>query len=358
MSTPNKPRRAVLAAAAAIATAAAGLLAAPAFALAPGLDPANRLGDIFLDVTSGSITNTGGPQKLTTDTGCPAGYRHSSRVFLIWSDGTWTQTGFPAPTIVNTNAGGGLDGNPISREGLYAQRWGTNPFPSANFAGHDGVASYVVTCDPGNAPDGTYPAATEGVGQSLYFSIDLSINYGAGSNTSWAVATVASQSDSSQSDVDLDVPEETIPQQPGGLKITVKPGPTTLTGPVSRVQGTAWQATGSLDNITISDDRRDPDGTGWTLNGRVSQFTSPTTSDTISAANLGWTPALITGLGFAGEAITPGVGVGLSGDRVLAYSTATALQNVETVVTASLALNVPSGVAAGSYKASLTLTLI
>ncbi|MDR2453131.1 MAG: hypothetical protein LBD51_00935 [Bifidobacteriaceae bacterium] len=359
--TPARPRRApraALAAAAAIATAAAGLLAAPAFALAPGLDPANRLGDLHLDVTSGAIAIGGGPQTLTTDWGCPAGYRRSSRVFLIWADGTWTLNGSPAPTIAKTEAGGGLDGGPITRSGAYASRWGASPFPVSNFSGHDGVATYLVTCDPGDAPDGETPSIASGVGSSLYFSVDLAIDYGTGSNTSWQAIVPPEQSDAAESDIDLDVPEEVVPTAPSGLKITVKPGATTLTGPVSRVQGTAWQATGALDNVTVSDDRRDADAPGWTLNGRVSQFTSPTTTDVIPSTNLGWTPALVAGAGAAGPAVAPGVGAGLAAERVLAYGEASANEAVETTVTAALALNVPSGVAAGSYKASLTLTLI
>jgi hypothetical protein len=165
-----------------------GLLAvSPAGAVGPSLDPAGRLGTVTLDKTSGAISTTGRPTALTTETGCPAGYRGSSRVMFVWADGS-TPSVFPALVKLTADAGTGLDGNAVNRTGTSAARWSTASFPSATFSGHDGVATYVVTCDPGTAPDGaTYPAAGEPVGTAKYFSVDIRITYGDGSNPTWEV---------------------------------------------------------------------------------------------------------------------------------------------------------------------------
>ncbi|MDR2567216.1 MAG: hypothetical protein LBC97_14380, partial [Bifidobacteriaceae bacterium] len=228
-------RRAGLAAAAALATAAAGLLlSAPAQALPPGVDPANRIGDLYLDVYSGTVATLGGPQQLTTTVGCPEHYRGSSRVYLVWADGTTDPNRFPAVVYIDDLAGAGLDGQPIDRQGVYASRWVTAAFPKSIFTDHTETATYLVTCDPGDAPDGeNYPLAGEGIGSSKYFSIEMDFVWGDGSNPTWsAVEPAAAEYDSSESDINVDIPTLTTPPGPAtGLKISVKPGATTLTGP-------------------------------------------------------------------------------------------------------------------------------
>ncbi|MDR2253984.1 MAG: hypothetical protein LBD97_09065 [Bifidobacteriaceae bacterium] len=362
MSITTHTRRAVLAAATAMATAAVGLsLAWPAAGLATGLDPANRLGDLTISPTQGRLSFNGGPSSLTTETGCPEGYRGSSRVMLIWADGAWPQTGYPAEAIASSTSlgfsGSGLTGQPIARGGSYASQWGSTSFNvTATFQGRDEIATYLVTCDPGESVSGAAPAVSAGVGQSKYFSIDLEIQWGDGSAPTWAVYEPPQTGDSAESDLTLDLPEEAIPTQATGLKITVKPGSTALSGPTARIQGQPWQATGRLGEVTVNDDRRDAAAGAWTLNGRASDFVSD--ADTIAATNLGWAPVKISGAGAAGPAVTPGTGSGLATDQALATGTASATEDVTTVVAADLTLNVPTGTPGGSYKATLTLTLI
>jgi hypothetical protein len=185
-------RRTGLALATAVAVALTGLTTTTAEALAPGLDPADRLGAITFDVSSGEISRTGSPQRLTTETGCPEGFRRSSRAMFIWPDGTWTifqPSHSPALVYAAAVAGSGLDGAPIDRKnpadvtvnsGRYAARWNMTGFTGQNFDGHSGVASYVITCDPGQAPDDGFPAYEEGVGDSKYFSTDVRIEWNDG----------------------------------------------------------------------------------------------------------------------------------------------------------------------------------
>lgn len=184
-------RRTGLALATAMAVALTGLTTTTAEALAPGLDPADRLGAITFDVNEGAISGTGSPQRLTTETGCPEGFRRSSRVLFVWADGTvatWSPNHTPALVHAAAAAGSGLDGaaidrrnvSPTSNSGRFAARWNATGFTGQNFDGRSGVASYVITCDPGQAPDGTFPAYEEGVGDSKYFSTDVRIEWNDG----------------------------------------------------------------------------------------------------------------------------------------------------------------------------------
>ncbi|WP_164861650.1 Ig-like domain-containing protein [Microbacterium sp. CPCC 204701] len=199
--TPRTQRRRTLvgALAAALTLVGGALTAAPAVALAPGLDPDDRLGDLVLDRTEGEITPAGGPQRLTTETGCPEGYRGSSRVLFVWSDGSWpmrvsaSNLGLPALVATEAWAGSGLDGASIDRDNSVRPRsastWGVGTLPKSHFVGHSGVATYLVACDPGAEPTGTFPSASDGVGDSKYFSIDVDIVWDDASNTgTWSVA--------------------------------------------------------------------------------------------------------------------------------------------------------------------------
>ena len=183
--------------AAALTIVLGAAMAAPAAqAVNPVLDADNRLGGITLDKTSGEISSTDGPQSLTTQVGCPEGYRGSSRPLFVWPDGTWPAAnsafdpGFPAFVLLagSTIEGSGLDGAPINRTGLGASRWAGFGFPADRFDGHSGVATYVITCDPGDAPSDTFPTAAAGVGASKYFSVDIRLTWDDAANTgTWAM---------------------------------------------------------------------------------------------------------------------------------------------------------------------------
>lgn len=147
----------------------------------------------------------------------------------------------------------------------------------------------------------------------------------------------------------------TVPQagtdQPTGLKITVGSSAVTLTGG-TRTSGAVWNATGSLGEVTVTDDRRNASAGAWTLNGSATKFTG--SAGEFAASNLGWAPKVVSGTGTAGSSADD-----LSKEQKLASGAQpTADSNVVTKVDAGLTLKVPSTVATGEYKAKLTLTLI
>jgi hypothetical protein len=119
-------------------------------------------------------------------------------------------------------------------------------------------------------------------------------------------------------------------------------------------------ATAPLNPATVADLRGV--GTGWSLVGQVSDFSSAG-GGVIPGNYLGWTPtATVSGdpLGSDNAAVTPGAvaapGAGLGEARALCTAAAEASSGIFTCG-AELNLGVPASAAAGDYAATLTLTL-
>ncbi|MEV6302177.1 hypothetical protein AB0M02_22365 [Actinoplanes sp. NPDC051861] len=133
------------------------------------------------------------------------------------------------------------------------------------------------------------------------------------------------------------------------------------------------QFTGTLPTVTVTDTRtleEIPAGSGWAVLGSSSDFTGTAGQAPISAGHLGWKPRLIdggdTGLVSEGEEVVtvlddetqPGNNVGLVDQELLVstYDSAEVTGGAYTV-NAGLNLRTPADVAAGSYRATLTLSL-
>jgi hypothetical protein len=217
----------------AVAVAAATLTAMPAQAANGVLDPANRLGDITLTPESGTIATGGGPTGLTTAAGCPDGFRKSSRVLFIWEDGTQASR-WPGIVQAAAATGNGLDGQPMARTGTSAARWITAGFPASAF--QSGLATYVVTCDEGAAPDGTYPATTDPVGTAKYFSVDVRIDTDA---KTWAVVSAPVEKSDTTTTLTPTAGND------GSVILTAAVAPAAATGPVSFVDTSTGTQVGS-----------------------------------------------------------------------------------------------------------------
>lgn len=138
--------------------------------------------------------------------------------------------------------------------------------------------------------------------------------------------------------------------------------------------GDLLQAEGDLDTVVITDTRAgDP---GWAATGVVSDFTNPTGvngATSVSAANLGWAPVIvlaaanqvgITAGGVVAPDALPAVGapqsnpaLGLGAARAFATTTDNN-GNGTAKVGGALKLNLPTDVAAGTFSATLTFTVI
>ncbi|MFK3985752.1 hypothetical protein ACI2K4_36000 [Micromonospora sp. NPDC050397] len=133
------------------------------------------------------------------------------------------------------------------------------------------------------------------------------------------------------------------------------------------------QFVGTLPTVTVTDTRTPqevPDGAAWAVLGSATDFVGGAGQAPISAGHLGWAPRLIdggdSGLVSEGEEVVtvldeptqPGNNVGLV-DRELLVSTFDSEEVAGDAysVDADLRLRTPAEVAAGSYTATLTLSL-
>ncbi|GAA3247620.1 substrate-binding domain-containing protein [Dactylosporangium siamense] len=148
---------------------------------------------------------------------------------------------------------------------------------------------------------------------------------------------------------------QTDPGAPGGH-------PAQATDPTGHRH--AWVFTGNLTGIAVSDTR--PDQPGWTLTGQATDFVAGAT--TVSGANLGWIPELVTstsdaeGTPAAGPVVIPRMQVATSNglaDPGNTLASAPAGSGLGTQnVSAAMALWIPDTAPTGTYTSTLTLTLI
>jgi hypothetical protein len=157
----------------------------------------------------------------------------------------------------------------------------------------------------------------------------------------------------------------TVPQS-GTLTVTVAPGTVALT-PAAPATTPDETATGTLQNVTVTDSRNFVPG--WAVSGQESNFTGSGTAatGTISGNALGWTPTVVgslAGNALLGAAVAPSgantasTGPGL-GTTAAVLAQAHAGNGFGTnVLSANLLLDIPAAALAGPYAGSLTITYV
>jgi hypothetical protein len=180
----------------------------------------------------------------------------------------------------------------------------------------------------------------------------------------------AASADPGDAEVEVTVDITEI-EEPGVLALSVAGNAVALQENGSDLQ--IRQFSGTLPTVTVTDTRtldEIPAGAGWAVLGSVSDFTGTAGQAAIGAEHLGWKPRLIdggdTGLVAEGEEVVtvldeptqPGNNVGLVDQELLVstYNSGEVAGGAYTV-DAGLNLRTPAGVAAGSYRATLTLSL-
>lgn len=178
------------------------------------------------------------------------------------------------------------------------------------------------------------------------------------------VASVAAaETEHDTGDIDVTV---AIPQigTPGVLAMSVSANTTSLAENGSN--NTARVFTGKLPTVTVTDTRESDEiaaGAYWYVLGSVTDFKSGT--DTIGAENLGWAPKLIdggeSGNVAEGDVVEPQLdgGDGLVDQELLAMANDSGEIATEGTwtATADLTLKTPVNAKAGTYGATLTLSL-
>ncbi|WP_329120737.1 beta-xylosidase [Streptomyces sp. NBC_01353] len=151
------------------------------------------------------------------------------------------------------------------------------------------------------------------------------------------------------------------PQPPNSQKLTaaVTAGELSMTQAGDTVQlssvdfGQGGAATGDLKTVTVKDFRGGP--AGWSLTGKVTDFTGP--GGSIGAGKLSWTPACTTKAGSPSTCVPGSAGTVGSGGATLASTANGTVTGGEFTVDAKVSLDVPAFTAPGSYAGVLTLTL-
>ncbi|GAA1354114.1 beta-xylosidase [Streptomyces beijiangensis] len=118
--------------------------------------------------------------------------------------------------------------------------------------------------------------------------------------------------------------------------------------------GQGGASTGDLQTVTVKDFRGGP--AGWSLTGKVTDFTGPGGAK-IGADALGWTPACATKTGSPSTCAAGSAGTVGSAGATLASTPNGALTGGEFTAGAKVSLNVPAFTAPGAYSGVLTLTL-
>ncbi|GGZ27805.1 hypothetical protein GCM10010387_21560 [Streptomyces inusitatus] len=118
--------------------------------------------------------------------------------------------------------------------------------------------------------------------------------------------------------------------------------------------GTGGGADGDLRTITVKDFRGGP--AGWSLTGRVTDFTGPSGGE-IDAGRLHWVPACTTKQGSPSTCEAGSEGAVGSAGATLASAPDATLTGGEFTVDAWVSLKVPAYTAPGTYSGVLTLTL-
>jgi ABC-type phosphate transport system substrate-binding protein len=161
-----------------------------------------------------------------------------------------------------------------------------------------------------------------------------------------------------QADVQGETINVNVPLSEGIFTMTVSGAPVVLSPAQVVGSGTAFESTGQLGQVTISDSRNQTQP-GWSVNCQISDFSGG--GNTFSGSRLGWTPTVVTQDAaadvVAGPVVRPGTDPGLKGGPVLA-SAAPANGLGTSVLSAALDLLIPADTAAGTYTATLTVTAI
>lgn len=309
---------------------------------------------------AGSTDPTGsGTGTLVVPAGATTGVRT-----LVVSDGvntvSRTITVLAVPTVAITPGGGGAGtsvvvsganwnpGSTVTVRGYQALAGPPPPSPTA-----DAPVTVTATATGGisgtyvvNAANTAYLGASAGVGPSTLFAI-------AGWSAS-ADSCVAKTGNATTGACALSYNVSQVVTA-GNLALARGTGGSNIAMSPITLNGAVQTSTGTLPVVTVTDYRGST--FGWSLVGAVTDFTG-TPGGTIGKANLTWTPVCADSTG-ATNAVIAAAGSAGPVDAATLCSAPTSPTGTggSFDAAAALALTVPANQLAGSYTATLTITL-
>jgi hypothetical protein len=319
-----------------------------------------------LPVGSHNLTATFTPADTSAFNGS-----QSNLSYTINPAGINTQTTLSTPTPPSGTAAGSGHTLSVNLSATVTAPSGTNLAGSVHF--FDGAADLGAGTYDASTGVATLTAALGEGGHTLTATFNPTTS-GVNPSTSLVMSYSVAPFGSTSSDITLTAQDNTQPFE-GSLVLTVtitnvdltQIPPTDPNGhPVDATDPTghrhAWVFTGNLTGVSVNDTR--PPQPGWTLTGQATNFVNGAT--TVSSSNLGWTPALASG-GDAEGVVTAGQAVdsklktaasdGLHTSRTLAQAAPGNGLGVKNLST-GLELRIPDTSPTGTYKSTLTLTLV
>lgn len=315
----------------------------------PG-DP-NYLGPLIVNPSSGMV-GVPSVKSLSTLAPCPFTHRAYSRIAIIGRPDTAAYDGSIQEVWPRGSDDPSLQDKPITLDGSILINGGALSNPYAVVGGRYPL---LLTCES-FVPRSSYLPLTDDV---KYFLAVITMDSEYTWKASWGEPPSKPDDPGSQPDgVDVNVAVPVATSAPAsGLSLSVPPESVTLTGmgDGTRVEGVPWYASGKIDKVTVTDDRRQA-GVDWTLTGQASDFVSEG-DNTIAASNLSWTPLYVDGpqnmpmdRGKPKESLDTA--------RLFASSPGKPEPNLISTVRADFLLEVPPEVKGGAYKSTLTLILV
>jgi hypothetical protein len=330
-----------------------------------GLAPNATLTPSLKDSTGGG-TGEGTGSGSTDATGAGTGFLNvlagatTGERSLAITDGTNTVLvpitilGTPAITITPT---GGGSGTVVTVKGA-----GFNPGSTVTVGGYKALTGAPPPPATSDAAVTTTATATGGITTSFKVNDPATAWIGASSGQLFALAAWAATADSctaATGDVDgeCDLTYELSQTVTGGsLAMSRGPGSSAIAFDGVTLNGTAQTATADLPVINVTDYRGST--FGWDLTAEVTDFTG-VPGGAIPADSLTWTPACVAHTG-ATNLVTATAGA--AGEKVNAGTLCRGPENTAGTggsfdASAELALAVPGLQLAGTYTATLTITL-
>ncbi|HKE67095.1 MAG TPA: Ig-like domain-containing protein [Micromonosporaceae bacterium] len=342
----------------------AGGLSGLSIAVPPTQTP-NPFSGVLLG-TMGDILGTLGPNGTAGPPGqtyefvvecnaSPTSHVFVMSTFVTYSaDGTsWTSSGTPpAGATPTTTTLGAVPTTALQGANVTLNATVTPSTAVGNVEFFDGTVSLGSTAVSGG--HASMVTNTMQVGDhsiTAKFEPTDSAVFGGSTSSAVTVTIIANNGDTGAESINVNVP-----LSEGVFTLTVSATAVQLSDAVNN--GTVFESTGTLSDVTVSDGRQQSKP-GWSVSGQVSDFTSG--ANTISGSDLGWTPLVKTpntaGDVTAGSPVTAGTIPGLKSASALA-SAAAGHGLGSTTLNANLDLQAPLDTKPGAYNATLTVTAV
>jgi alpha-tubulin suppressor-like RCC1 family protein len=296
---------------------------------------------------NGSTTGSATPVQasLPSQAAASAVAEGSETSLAIARGGTTTPAPVSTTTTLTASPNPAAPGATVTLTAAVTAADGTSPAGSVQFeVGGTDTGSPVTVANGAASTTTTFSTAGTEVLSAMFTPASAKYGLSAG-----VLSLTVTSGGSSSGGVPITV---TVPTS-GIFTVSIASGtvPLTASGP---------DATGTLENVTVSDTRNDDPG--WSASGQESDFAGSGSAmgDSIPGNQLGWTPATVGSLqggATLGPTVAPAA-PGLGSSAAVLASAAAGDGAGTDVLTADVSLLIPGGQQPGPYTGGLTITYV